>query len=77
MFTFAYAFIPKSVEEQMSFFSKRVNFTQQWSTSNDQQQHMKHHRIGDIFFTHPGFLVPFMLWNRFKLRTTNLAAIFN
>ena len=29
MFTFAYAFIPKSVEEQMSFFSKRANFTQQ------------------------------------------------
>jgi hypothetical protein len=29
MFTFADAFIPKSVEEQMSFFSKRANFTQQ------------------------------------------------
>ncbi len=60
MFTFAYAFIPKSVEEQMSFFSKRVNFTQQWSTSND-QQHMRHHRVGDLFFTHPGFLVPFVI----------------
>jgi hypothetical protein len=45
----------------MSFFSKRVNFTQQWSTNN-KQQHLRHHRVGDLFFIHPGFLVPFVIF---------------
>ena len=69
MFTFAYAFIPKSVEEQMSFFSKRVNFTQQFvpgngagtNNNNNMEQFRLHHSNGDLFFTHSGFLVPFII----------------
>jgi chitin synthase len=54
MFTFAYAFMPKPVEDQFSMFNKRMNVTHFSVGGID-------HKRGDLFFQHSGFVVPFVL----------------
>ena len=56
MFMFAYAFMPKPVEDQFSLFSKRMNVTHFSMSGVGGDQ-----RRGDLFFQHSGFIVPFVL----------------
>jgi chitin synthase len=62
MFTFAYAFMPNSVEEQFSLFNNRVNFTHQYTaagTIGSESHYYRNH--GDLFFIHSGYILPFVL----------------